>query len=524
MLAMLRSSRDQIHRKNRELELLATEDSLTGCLNRRAFFERFENFWNSAQEQNTPLACFMFDIDQFKAVNDTYGHHIGDEVLRKVAKAIRDNHEKDHLVCRYGGEEFCIVLPMCDLEAAREAAEKTRRAIMDIRFSDPAELRMTASIGVSELKFNAEDPQAMINQADSCLFLAKKQGRNRVVTYEVGLEDLADQPQSRDESKPDTRDLVAIPFQAVTALLGALSFRDSDTAEHSCRVADLCVRVAEGLLPKREVYTLEVASLLHDIGKIGVPDHVLLKPGKLTDDEWKLMRKHDEIGVSIIDGTFGSPDLQAIVQGHHARYEGDGDREEMPSGKDIPRGARILAIADSYDAMVSDRVYRKGRCHDEAVLELRRCSGTQFDPDWVEEFIRKINPKFAPVQYEECGLTKQVALRIGIQIELIANAIDGRDTEQLRHLVVRLGSYAKTHRIESISRTAEAIEKNAVESLERKQRDETCDEDDRWLEMLRKTNELLEQCRSTQSVYVGDSSDRNRRVIESLMGTITEKT
>ncbi|MEM9646713.1 MAG: diguanylate cyclase, partial [Planctomycetota bacterium] len=326
MLAMLRSSRDEIHRKNRELELLATRDSLTNCLNRRAFFERFETLWNTAKQDGKPLSCLMFDNDHFKSVNDTYGHHIGDEVLRQVAKVIRNNHEENHLVCRYGGEEFCVVLPHCDLEVAKEEAEKTRRDIMAIRLDDPAELRLTASIGVSELVFEAADPQGLINQADACLYVAKEKGRNRVVAYEPGLEDQdhGGGEESREHKREESaaHDMLPVPFQAVTALLGALSYRDSDTAEHSCRVADICVRMADDMLDQRQIHVLEVAGLLHDIGKIGVPDHVLLKPGKLTNEEWELMGQHDAIGVDIIEGTFNSKELAEIIHCHHAFFAG----------------------------------------------------------------------------------------------------------------------------------------------------------------------------------------------------------
>lgn len=531
MLSMLRSSRDEIHRKNRELERLATEDSLTGCLNRRAFFERFETLWKTAHANGSPLACLMFDNDHFKAVNDNYGHHIGDEVLRKVAKVIRDNHEAKHLVCRYGGEEFCVVLPLCDLDAAKEAAEDTRRDIMAIRLDDPAELRLTASIGVSELMFEAEDPQALINQADACLYIAKQRGRNRVVAYEPGFEDFQSEPEDRESKSSGSGEMDAIPFQAVTALLGALSYRDSDTAEHSCRVAELCAKLADGLLSRREVYVLEVAGLLHDVGKIGVPDHVLLKPGRLTAEEWQLMGQHDEIGVSIIEGTFGSPSLSEIIRTHHAFYGGGGREPNLPTGDDIPLGARILTIADSYDAMVSDRIYRKGRSHEEAVAELRRCAGTQFDPELVDAFIEKVGPTERLSCPIHAGLNKQAALRIGVHLEKIADAIDSRDTEQLRDLAVRLGSLAKSHQIESITATAETLERMTVDALEKHRIVEDAiretldadphavladgsEEDEMWMTVLKETNDLMDLCRSTQTIYVGDTTERNRAVIE----------
>ena len=278
MLSLLRNSRDEIKRKNGELEILATQDALTGCLNRRAFFESFESLWSEAKAIGTPLACLMIDIDHFKSVNDTYGHHAGDEVLRQVSQVIRQIHKDNGLVCRYGGEEFCVVLPQLDLEQAIAEGEKTRTAITEIRLLDPAELRLTGSIGVSELRFDAIDPQELINQADACLYVAKREGRNRVIAYNSSMASQGEVSKGVAKAK---KERIEIPYQAVAALVTALSYRDANTAEHSRRVADLCGRVSEGLFDPAQTYVLEIAALLHDIGKIGVPDEVLLKPGPL---------------------------------------------------------------------------------------------------------------------------------------------------------------------------------------------------------------------------------------------------
>lgn len=184
MLAVLKTSRDEISRKNRALEILARQDPLTGCLNRRAFFERFDLAWKAAHERDFPLACLLIDNDHFKSVNDTYGHDVGDEVLRKVAATLQSLHRKTDLVCRFGGEEFCVLLPGCDLHDGKEKAEQIRESIEQLRFDSPAELVVTASIGVSDLSFGAREPQELINQADKCLYVAKRQGRNQVVLFQ----------------------------------------------------------------------------------------------------------------------------------------------------------------------------------------------------------------------------------------------------------------------------------------------------------------------------------------------------
>ncbi len=489
MLSLLRSSRDEIKRKNSELEILATQDALTGCLNRRAFFESFESQWSEAQALSTPLACVMIDVDHFKNVNDTYGHHTGDEVLRQVSKVVRRLHSDDGLVCRYGGEEFCVLLPHYDLHRALEAAEKTRQAISAIRLLEPAQLRLTASLGVSELRFNASDPQELINQADVCLYVAKREGRNRVISYNKRIGEEI----KKAEILEATRERIDIPYQAVTALMTTLSYRDANTAEHSRRVADLCARAADGLLEPGQTYVLEIAALLHDIGKIGVPDDILLKPGPLTANEWEVMGRHDRISVEIIACAFDCPALSSIIANHHAFYGGSGRDPQLPQGDQIPIGARLLAIADSYDAMVSDRVYRKGRSHEEAIAELRRCAGTQFDPKLVEHFAEKIVSPSPTLGAGALSIRKITAIEIGHQVERLAGAAQARDIDGLKALAHRLSRIARQSQVKSITRAAERIESAQVS------------EEKQWLQVLRDTHELLDACRATQSQFLRES-------------------
>lgn len=183
MLAMLRNSRDEFRIQNRELQILVTQDALTGCLNRRGLVEAMEASWRAAQHDRSPLSCLMIDNDHFKSVNDTFGHHVGDEVLRLVSKLLKQHFETPTLVCRYGGEEFCIVLPGATLSTAVDQAEAVRQAISMIRLKNLPRLRLTASIGVSERNLGAGDPQELIHQADQSLYFAKENGRNCVISF-----------------------------------------------------------------------------------------------------------------------------------------------------------------------------------------------------------------------------------------------------------------------------------------------------------------------------------------------------
>ena len=491
MLSLLEQSRDEINRKNQELEILATRDSLTGCLNRRAFFEEFEQIWDQTQKDSEYLSCIMIDIDHFKSVNDTYGHHIGDEVLREVSRTVRELFTEFGLVCRYGGEEFCVLLPQHHAEQAVMQSEKIRAAIGNIRLENPSELRLTTSLGVSEMRFNPADPQDLINQADACLYVAKRGGRNQTVLYNqsmAGEADAAVQPETV------TVNRVEIPYKAVTALMSALSFRDPQTAEHSRRVADLCARASEGLLSVSERYVLEVAGLLHDIGKIGVPDHILFKPGPLTPAEWEIMGRHDDIGVDIVSGAFDCPELTSIMANHHAFFDGKGRETDLPVGQDIPVGARLLSIVDSYDAMVSDRPYRKGRSHVEAITELRACAGSQFDPELVEHFISKVDNAMPETATGAVAIRKLAAIEIGSQVESLAVAIESGDIDQIHQLSETLSGIASMIGLTTIT--------EAAGQLVDLSSDTEASETEISVQLLREARDLVDTCRSTQSDFL----------------------
>lgn len=487
MLQVLEDSRDEISRQNEELQVLATQDPLTHCLNRRSFFTAFESHWTYAEQHQEVLSCVMVDVDNFKLINDESGHAVGDQVLKRVAEILSQGRRETDLVCRYGGEEFCILLPQADIDFARHVADNMRQAICVERIES---LAVTASFGVSANTLGARDPHELLNQADRALYAAKRNGRNQVVRWDDVPEDLEIDEAKLTPARPlgggDAE--TAIPFHAVTALVSALAYRDSTTAEHSRRVADLCVAAANGLMSVGEAYILEIAALLHDIGKIGVPDAVLLKPGPLNEEEWKLMSVHDRVGVEIICSTFACKKLARIVQTRHAWFSGVKPGLEL-QGEEIPLAARLLAIADAYDSMVSDRVYRQGRTQEEAFAELRRWANKQFDPVLVERFIETVRARDANRNLPLQTISKQTALQIGMEIERLAAALDEQDLFGLSVLAGRLEATATKEGILPIAEAAAQL----VAA--------TADDPD-LREILQLTTELLELCRMTQRAYL----------------------
>lgn len=239
----------------------------------------------------------------------------------------------------------------------------------------------------------------------------------------------------------------------------------------------------------RDCYTLETGALLHDIGKVGVPDAILLKPGPLTREEWRVMRRHERVGAEIVEASFASKKLTAIVANNRTYFEGNPDNPDMPKGTEIPLGARILSIADAYDSMVSDRVYRKGRTPQEAYEELKACAGTQFDPELVERFIQTVSQRSDLREGRMQGVSKKAAGSIGRQIERLMTALDSRDRAGLHALAGRLKSTAEKYGVSEVADKAGYLE-TAVEN------------DQDVLEILKAANELIDLCRATQSAYI----------------------
>lgn len=460
-MQQLSASHQDIAKKNKELEFLATRDPLTGCLNRRSLFESFEKNWDFAKRKGSGLSCIMVDIDFFKSINDNYGHQKGDEVLRATGGLLVEMARKYDLPSRYGGEEFCIVLPGAKIEEAEGVAERIRTRLGEIDFG---EFQITASLGVSAIELGAPDPQGLIDQADKCLYVAKRNGRNQTVRFdEIDANIEVDESKiSRTKPEQEVAETTTgddLPYRCVSALLSTLAYRDPETAAHSMRVADLSVAIGRQFLSPRDAYHLEVAALLHDIGKIGVPDAILLKPGPLDDEEWIIMHRHDRFGVEIVNASFGFEPVTEIVRDHHARYERDGQEQ-------IPLGARIVCIADAFDAMTNDRPYRKGMTTAEACAELSRCAGKQFDPKLVEALCVIVGSEDWQATYKPRGVTQEAALSVGRQLEQLVNVFGAEDSAAVASLSKRLSQTARQASIDDLADAADELSRLSEEDAE----------------------------------------------------------
>ncbi|MCA8996103.1 MAG: diguanylate cyclase [Planctomycetaceae bacterium] len=478
-LRQSQADREEIHRQNQELERLATRDPLTGCRNRRAFFDLFEQSWSESLRHQDELSCVMVDVDKFKSINDNHGHAVGDEVLKKVAHCLMKTARDSDIVCRYGGEEFAILMPRTGIHDANFGAERFRLAIAALEFP---ELTVTASLGVSALSENPDSPQELLDQADKCLYYAKRNGRNQVASFDKIPKEALKPEKADSENVPGPRS-GTIPYPAVTALTSALAYRDVATANHCRRVADLAAAVGDGLLTAGNCYILEIAALLHDIGKIGVPDSILHKQSPLTEEEWKLMKGHERVGLSILRTSFGSPELSDIVENYRRPFS-----EHNPIGQGIPLGARILAVADAYDAMMTPKVYRDGLSQQDAFEQLREEAGKQYDPEIVERLInvvqiRRIN------QDIPLHVARETALLIGMELEQFSVLMERQDLQGLHGMAGRIAQVCHQEGVPEIATKAMELEQATTN-------------DENIFEALKCANELLNYCRASQAVVL----------------------
>jgi len=362
------------------LERLATVDALTDLPNHRAMQQVLELELERCRRYDLPCAVLFLDLDHFKALNDGHGHPVGDAALRAFGAVLRAHLRAVDTLGRWGGEEFVALLPQTGGAEAEALAERLRAAVATHAFTG-AGLHLTCSLGVATYPADAADRAGLVAAADAAMYAAKRLGRNQVRRAgSAAVVALLDGPAAgggREEGA-----LVG----TVAALASLIEERDAYTGQHTAAVAELALGLALALgCDAAQARLIALAGQLHDVGKVAVPDAVLLKPGPLTPVEWALIRRHPAVGAAVLALVPALRTLAPIVRAHHERWDGGGYPDGL-AGAAIPLGARVLAVADAYAAMTTARVHQSARPADAALAELRRGAGSQFDPVVVAAF------------------------------------------------------------------------------------------------------------------------------------------
>jgi diguanylate cyclase (GGDEF)-like protein/putative nucleotidyltransferase with HDIG domain len=332
------------------------------------------------------MGVLVGDLDDFKDLNDRSGHHVGDIALQRVAELLRKGSRQVDSTARIGGEEFAVALPDTERQEAFALSERLRRALHDEFAHDRTPL--TISFGLSLYPEHGETAASLLHAADEALLAAKENGRNRTVCHQPA-------PPGALRLARHAHDIEGERFiVAVLDLAEAVDLRFSGSARHSETVGRYAEMMARELrLPERRVSRIRLAGILHDIGKAGVPNSILHKPGPLTEEEYEVFKRHPALGAQIIEHDSLS-DVREWVAAHHERPDGLGYPKGLSSGA-IPLEARIVAVADAYEAMTSDRPYRDAIGYEAALAELERCAGTQFDPLVVQALLTALRSEAA---------------------------------------------------------------------------------------------------------------------------------
>lgn len=341
----------------REVSYLTYHDRLTGLYNRVYFEKALKEF---DKECYCPVSIIMGDVNGLKMINDVFGQQQGDLMLVTVANILSLACRESDVIARYGGDEFVVIMPNTPLEEAARICKNISNVCQSKTIDNH---KISVSLGYACKSNASESMSSILNVAEDFMCRHKLLESN---SYRSSF---------------------------LSSLKSMLFERSFETEEHAMRLTGLCAEAGRLMgLSQNDMNDLELLCMLHDIGKIGVSDQVLLKPGKLTEEEWVEMRKHSIIGYRIARSTPELAHIANYILCHHERYDGTGYPQGL-KGDEIPLLSRILSVADAYDAMVNDRYYRKAMSHEYAVAELKRCSGTQFDPEVVKVFLQILEKK-----------------------------------------------------------------------------------------------------------------------------------
>lgn len=333
------------------IKFLSYHDKLTGLYNRTYFDECLRKLH---EDHTKKYAIIIGDVNGLKETNDLFGHKVGDELLKVMSEILKNSTRQTDIVCRIGGDEFAILLPDADDRVAKSVCDRVRESCDE---HQDFLISISIALGYSSRLCKDHSSESIVKEADDKMYKNK-----------LNL------------SK-------SIRSSIVTSLKASLEEKTLETNEHAERIQKYAIALGKKIsLSDSQMDELVLAAMFHDIGKIGVPDSILLKPGALDDDEWQVMKKHCDIGFNILNSSANMASVAKYVLHHHERWDGSG----YPSGlkaEEIPLISRMIAIADAYDVMTTDRVYSRSMTPLEAIEELVRCKGTQFDPELIDHFI-----------------------------------------------------------------------------------------------------------------------------------------
>ena len=384
---------------NSEIELLRKQiaelekyDKVTNLYNLRIFRERLKEEVARSARYGQDFSVLMLDIDKFSQYSSRFGKKAGEEVLAMVGYAVRDCIRNVDIGCYYGDSKFAVILPHTDHGGARIVAERMREKMERVLLFKgiSSESSLTASIGIASFPLTAVSEDDIVQQALQAVAAAQKSGGNRFYT----ASDVSGETSGKEEVTEQVNPVVTCSdMNMAYAIVSAVDAKDRYTSIHSQNVAHYCVGIAKTMgLSGRKIEQIRIAGILHDIGKIGVPDDVVMKPGPLNEKEWQIMCRHPEIGANIISQIPGLSECALAIKHHHERFDGKGYPGGL-KGDRIPLDARIIAVAEAYDNLTTPKPYRNVLQPREALEELKKNSSTQFDPVPLTAFIRLISSR-----------------------------------------------------------------------------------------------------------------------------------
>lgn len=385
-------------------------DSLTGLCSHRKFQELLTKELSNAEQDKKNVSIVIFDVNNISQINKDFGHAKGDEIIRVVADKISQNIKKQDIAGRYGGDEIAVILPDMNTEEAKYLAEYLTYTLSCCLIDNVGPIKV--SVGVATYPDASIEQEKLLILAEQAMYISKSKGYKNGISTIVSSQDYDfwdDMALSSFASVLTKRHAqIGVNFEeelvnkfqneeiisqnhlldVVTSLASAIDAKDEYTKGHSTSVSRYAVALARAInLPEKEVERIKLGSLLHDVGKIGIPENVINKPTKLSDEEWEIMKQHPNIGAEkVLQPNKSLHDLIPIVKYHHEHWDGSGYPNRL-KGEEIPLAARIVSIADAYHALISDRPYRKGLSIEKACEILQVGSGVQWDESLVRHFI-----------------------------------------------------------------------------------------------------------------------------------------